>query len=305
LTYHVDKTTGLTWDCFLITGLFTLTYRVNGNITNPGQPKGIRHIVEVELILAEEAESKLGVVLAAPTGLSETLRVLDYANGSGNIIEFKADPLSEVQFYLKDKLISKTITDSKGFGLSIFSSSYYDPDTNESRQLEDGLLLKVKTINSLGTFEQDYIPIDNVANRIKHWNWIDATHLMLVGRLNDVVNVYIDYGYTKTGQTLRDVEVINATLTTPDTRYGYDAATAIVELDLLTQQQLFYSSRVKVGLTDAAGNKDDWYDIEITLNDLGLPNLFELARPTSQYTKSIDREDSLYRIPLITKGTKS
>lgn len=304
LKFSVEKNTNASWNCYLVTGLFVLNYKENGNVVNPDNSIGISRIVEIEFILPEEAESKLNYIAAMPTGISQTISIRDTTDETGKIVDFLADPLSSVDFYLGDVLISKCITDANGYGVSVFANSYNDPITDTSRKLNDGLLLTVKTTNSIGTFTQDYIPIDNVANSISHWNWIDNTHLKVVGRLNDVVKIYIDYGYTNTGETLTQVEVGTVTLTTPDSRYGYDSAYGIIELNIFQQYPIYYTSRVKVNVTDQAGNVNEWNDVLISQDGLNLSNLFELARP-SVGIKNFELGESLFHIPLITKGSKA
>lgn len=307
LTWHVDKNTGAGWDCYLVCGLFTLSYRGNGSVTSADGKSGIRHLVEVEFIVPEEAEDKLGLVIEPPVGILQTLGVRDFSNGAANIVEFITSPLANVEFFIGTKFVSSCITDAAGKGVAVFAASYYDEVAKETRQLMDGLLLKTKITNTLGTFEQDYIPIDNVANQIKHWYWIDGTHLRVVGRLNDVVKLYINYGWTKTGTELTDVEVGTITLTELDSRYGFDAAAGTFNVDILTQFNIFLPSTIKVSVTDAAGNHENRYDTIISPNDMGFPNKFELARPNSiLYAKGNDvRIDSLVRIPVLTKGTKT
>lgn len=299
LRFRIIKNTGATWGCYMVTALFTLTYDVSGAGT------ALNNIVEIDLIRPEEASAKLGVDVAAPTGVSQITRLQAVGNGDFYACEFKGDPLSEVVFKVSDRIVGLVKTDHVGFGYLMLSANYEDPFTYEYRSLNDGLLFSIITKNSLGTFEQQMVLRDVQANRISHWNWIDPTHLNLVGRLNDEVTILVKNGYTATGQVLNDIELGKITLTTPDTRYGYDAAKGVITLDILAQYPLFYSTGIYARVKDTAGNSEPQYDTAISINDLGLPNLFEVSRPQGKYPNTLEIGDSIYRVPVITKGSKS
>lgn len=295
--YYVN-TDRATTDCRIIGSLFSFWLLIANN-------KGVaRGIIEIEFIRSQDAVETLGIELTAPTTVLETVGLDPIGNGDVYRLSLRAAPFTEVYILYENRLICTMYTDSSGYGTGSVNGYFYDTALKESRNVKDGVLFRAILINPLGRTEHDYIPMDTEANRLYHHYWSDNTTLHLINRLNDKIEVFINYGYVKSGQPIQKLKIGETTLTEPNTLYGVDGAVGTIQLNPILDHNLFRTSKLSIRVTDAAGNVKESYDtITPNLGSLNIPNLEKDRNNSYRYETTQRAGDPIFCIPLITKGS--
>lgn len=295
--YFVN-TTNATTNCRMMSPLFSFVFLISNNKTVS------EGIAEIEFVRSQDAVESLGIELVAPTTVLETVGLDVVGNGDVYRLSLRAAPFTEVYILFENRLICTMYTDAAGYGTGLVNGYFYDNALQESRNVKDGVMFRAILINPLGRTEHDYIPMDTEANRLYHHYWSDNTTLHLINRLNDKIEVFINYGYVKSGQPLQKLKIAETTLTEPNTLYGVDGAVGTLQLNPTLDHNLLRTSKLSIRVTDAAGNVDEYYDtITPNLGSLNIPDVGKDRNNSNRYEKTERAGDPIFCIPLITKGS--
>lgn len=295
--YDAKGVSSATIECWFFFDTFGFSYKVPINSSHK------RGMMELEFIRPEESMETLGIAIVPPEPIVSTVSITHIGNGDYQNLVLLATPLTQIYLHFDDRLIATIYTDGHGYGTAVVPTYYYDPATESSRSINDGVVFKAIMVNDAGRLEQNYIPRDIEANRIYHAYWKDNDTLHLIGRINDKVQIFIKLGYVSEGTVVTQLtEVGQITLTTADRQYGIDGAVGDIKLDLVKDYKLLPTSQVIIRVTDAAGNVSDYDDTNlVSIGNLNIPDVFSV-RGEATYGASRGGNSAIYTVSLITKG---
>lgn len=278
-------------------GLFALIYQ--------GVTKTYDAIIEIAFLRPSEMMEKLEIDAVAPTNI--VLKSVDKSHqGVDNTLglTFETTPFSTIYLSFDGRIIAKTSSDALGSAFTRIQTSYQVSSIDEYRDALDGMIFEAVVVNNVGQHTQQIQMEDNRSNSILHWYWADKNILVLCGRLNDKVEVLIDYGYTETGVQLREHKVAEITLTTPNPLYGPDGAEGTVTLNLIEDYKLFHTSSLLIRVTDASGNVGIGGDLEriYQIVGVGIPDLHKEPKRNTPFLKGHAIGDAVVCIPHVIKG---
>lgn len=259
--------------------------------------------------------TELGTPVVAPSGIT-TSNIRDsysYENevtpAHRSTLYVMVAPWTKVDLYYNNKLASSGYSGANGIAPMVVLEAYLDPFTNTSRDLNDGLVFHAVLSNEAGTYEQTYIPRDNLANAPDQLYWSAPGKFTITGRLNDVFHLRLNAYVDTNGQSYAlGTEVIQTfTLTEPDTEFGIDGAKQEFDLDL-SAYKMPNNATFNVTRTDVSGNVSSAATVW-TPRYPGLPEID--PRSQGYYSETMrsrtthEPSSQLCIYPVITKGVLS